>query len=410
MRLDNYTYAIEEDKLEWIESLQMRVGLTYFGGKSQIGKYILNNIFNLSVQMKKDGRNPDIFIDAFTGGGKIALSAPYGWYKKIVMNDLNYGVYSFYKYCKEDYIALIKMIDKIGEIMCEDFFHLSAIIRSWGEDKKDEGLQLDGLAAAALTYWITVSSFNAITDPKKITYGLPYRATANIKKEDGSSAVEKDAIKRKIKSAHKKIPAIHEQLIHNNIIIENLDYRELIKKYNGLTWKDKNGEVQEPIEEYKGLNKLWYFDPPYHPYTLHGGKDAPYADTFDLDMATEMVDILAGEKEKDYGKLEYFIKSDYDTQEALKRAKEEIAKEKRKTEGDTSVKVSSQISWYRELVELDKKDTKNVSEAFTKIESYPFCKICVGEFDKGGNIEIDEEAKKSTGFEYIWSRGFSKDY
>ena len=107
MRLANYEFAEPLDKKEWLNSLQMKVGLNYFGGKSIIGKYIFNNIFNLSVVMKKQGKKPDIFIDAFTGGGKIGLSIPYGWYDTIVINDLNYGVYSYYKCCKENHIALI---------------------------------------------------------------------------------------------------------------------------------------------------------------------------------------------------------------------------------------------------------------------------------------------------------------
>ena len=80
MRLTDYEYSNEIAKKEWLNSIEMNIGLRYFGGKSVIGRYIFNNIFNLSVIMKEQGKRPDIFIDAFTGGGKIGLSIPYGWY------------------------------------------------------------------------------------------------------------------------------------------------------------------------------------------------------------------------------------------------------------------------------------------------------------------------------------------
>ena len=102
MILEDYENSTPDERLKWLDSMKMTVGLNYFGGKSQIGKYINNHICNMAVKMKNDNRRADIFIDAFTGGGKIALSVPYGWYDTIVMNDLNYGVYSFYKYCKDD--------------------------------------------------------------------------------------------------------------------------------------------------------------------------------------------------------------------------------------------------------------------------------------------------------------------
>ena len=38
MRLANYEFAESLDKKEWLNSMQMKVGLNYFGGKSVIGK------------------------------------------------------------------------------------------------------------------------------------------------------------------------------------------------------------------------------------------------------------------------------------------------------------------------------------------------------------------------------------
>ena len=410
MRLANYEFAETLDKKEWLNSIQMKVGLNYFGGKSVIGKYIFNNIFNLSVEMKKKGKKPDIFIDAFTGGGKMGLSVPYGWYDTIVMNDLNYGVYSYYKCCQDDtqYIALIYMIEKIGELMSRDVFHLAAYLRSFGlnVDKWGDGIDLvkpdeviDPLVAAALTYWVTAGAFNGQTAPDSTTYNL----TRKLDKTDENGErlddkqMEKKEIEKAIKTAYKRIPKIHEQLSTQNYIIENLDYRELIKKYNGKTYVDIKGEEHDAIEEYKDKNILWYLDPPYHPYCLHGGKDAPYADSFTVELSNEMTDILHGDREAEFGKLHYFIKSDYDPIEALDRARDAISRESDE----------SQIAWYKKLIKMEDEESNKVSNIFKKLETFPFCKICVGGFDKGA---VNGDGEKGVGQEYIWCKGFSEGY
>lgn len=458
MRLANYEFAESLDKKEWLNSMQMKVGLSYFGGKSVIGKYIFNNIFNLSVEMKKRGRKPEIFIDAFTGGGKMGLSVPYGWYDTIVMNDINYGVYSYYKCCQsDDYIALIYMIEKIGELMSRDLFHVAAYLRNFGinVDKWDDGKDfvtedevLDPLVAAALTYWVTVGAFNGMTAPDSTSYKLTKEIGEGDNKQDDKS-LEQENIKKVIKRAYKNIPKIHEQLNKQHYIIENLDYRELIKKYNGMDWHDcdwmskerfkdflqERNELDEKIFdeqyeefskehthknlEYANKNKLWYFDPPYHPWCLYAGENAPYADTFSAKLANEMIDILHGDKEEEFGKIEYFIKSDYDPEVAYNTAKTEV----------NNHHDGHQLTWYRKLIDMEegREENKNnfslnqyekdmiwkegmVTNLFKKIETYPFCKICVGGFDKGALLGKENESRKSVGQEYIWCRGFSKGY
>ncbi|MFG6344664.1 MAG: DNA adenine methylase [Lachnospiraceae bacterium] len=385
MRLTNYEFAEDIDKKEWLNSIKMYVGLPYFGGKSIIGRYILNNIFNLAVQMKKDNRKADIFIDAFTGGGKIGLSIPQGWFDTIVINDLNYGVYSYYKCCQDldKYIALIYMIEKIGkEFMNRNFFHLAAYVRSFGlsvdmwEDKTQfvtKNEMIDPLVAAALTYWVTSASYNNMTAPDTTAYNITREL--NDKEE---KAFERANIERIIKVAYKRIPKLHEKLNNQQYVIENLDYKELIKKYNGLKYNDLKQKEQKAESMYINKNKLWYFDPPYHPYCLHGTDEAPYADTFTVEMADEMINILHGDKEQEYGQLEYFIKSDYDPS----KIKEiEIKK------GEPTL--------------------QEVKDLYKKLEESPFCKICVGSFDKGAVKSI---GKKSVGTEFIWCRGFTEEY
>lgn len=449
MILEDYENSTPDERLKWLDSMKMTVGLNYFGGKSQIGKYINNHICNMAVKMKNDNRRADIFIDAFTGGGKIALSVPYGWYDTIVMNDLNYGVYSFYKYCKDDYVALIKMIDKLADVMCEDTFHLFAYLRNFGEysddyknlgigneEKPPEEYVVNDLAAAAMTYWVTASSYNGISDPIQANYSLDIKKDINdkivneLRNNSEKKKLIKDkqteikAIEKVKKRAHKRIPELHRLMHRKNIKIENLDYRELIKKYNGLPYKTLDGVERTPEKKYQNKNKLWYFDPPYHPYTLADGEDAPYNDTFTVAMSEEMIDIIAGKKEEEYGALEYFIKSDYDTQQALEKAKEyrlwykkEYKKweEKGKPEGEGPKKNKLFIkiinleygedAWDGDEDLNTKKGTGIVSDVFKALEVEPFTKICLGGFDKGTTEEVDGERKKTEGYEYIWCRG-----
>ena len=107
MRLMDYKLFSQEERLKYLSSQKMTTGIPYFGGKSKIGKYLYNTIFNMAVTMYDNGNKPLIFVDAFTGGGKMALSMPDGWFKLIVMNDLDYGVYCYYKCCQENYRLLL---------------------------------------------------------------------------------------------------------------------------------------------------------------------------------------------------------------------------------------------------------------------------------------------------------------
>lgn len=406
MLINDYMLAEDANRYKWLNSIKMKVGLPYFGGKSRIGKYLFNNIFNLAVQMKKDGKPADIFIDAFTGGGKMGLSVPVGWFNTIVMNDLDYGVYSFYKCCqdKDNYIKLILMIEEIGKIMCADLFYEAAWIRKFGPgaDKynekntpnpvqKDE--VIEPVVAAALTYWVTSSSYNCQTSPKTATYNI-----ASELKDSTSNRIEKQNITKIVDRARKVIPKIHEQLNKHNYIIENLDYKELIKKYNGLSYVDLTGKEHDADESYNEKNKLWYFDPPYHPATLYGGEEAPYADTFSEQQANDMVDILSNKDKSTYGELFYFIKSDYDPKETVARAEANI-----ESETDPNL-----LKWYNEVI--NNKD--KLCRLFADLEKDSYMKICIGSFDKGTMVFNDDvgDWERSVGKEYIWTRGFPEGY
>lgn len=460
MRLLNYENAEIIDKKEWLNSLKMEIGLKYFGGKSIIGRYIFNNIFNLAVAMKKNGDKPDIFIDAFTGGGKIGLSVPDGWFDTIVINDLNYGVYSYYKCCQENPVALLYMIEDLGDRMSKEFFHVAAYVRNfglnvdmWGDmtqyvSKKEE---MNSLVAGAMTYWVTSAAYNGMTDPDTTTYNFT-KLVGEDKKED--KAFERANIEKTISRAYKRIPKLHEKLNSQHYIIENLDYRDLIKKYNGKMYteikrdeatqyhrsvhkryrtyrkeqREKLISIREAIPLYASKNKLWYFDPPYCQYCLYAGKDAPYADTFSIEMTQEMTKILHGDFKNTYGEIKYFIKSDYDPKESYDRAlkddkdswyKQLIAMEngyntiaklmiKRSIEkhnANTSDKTI--VAEIRKRYDYEKPwYPKMITGIFNSLEKYPFRKICVGSFDKG---TVDITGEKTVGQEYIWCRGLPKE-
>nr|WP_308626168.1 hypothetical protein [uncultured Eisenbergiella sp.] len=505
MNLFEYEMSSELEKTQWMNSFKITSGLRYFGGKSTIGKYLVNRILNMAVKMKQDGQRADIFVDMFAGGGKIALSMPEGFFDAIVMNDLNYGICSFFECCKEKPEALIRMIEELGAVMSKEVFLFCAYNRNNDRDtnrkveadrlieeynliqkennidelKKEAKelikckgitdeeikiLQFDGLTkeeklsikninlnekekttiihaqkvkdaehilkvynllndnkveplvSAAMTYWVTQTSFNGVTDPKKVSYRLGMRDNKSGLPTRGN---EKEDIEKVIIHARKHIKLVHDKMHRLNIIVEHLDYRELIKKYNGMPYKTVYNEEGQD-ENYKRYNKLWYGDSPYHPATLNGAEAAPYEDTFSLDMAREMINILHGDNKDIYGEIEYFIKSDYSpkytckqfgwqVQEAERKLAEEEKKGKRK-ERITSYKnyiarMKRQLAFseacYKDFDKLEDNLAWEGHEANTT--NPEFYVMDLGEFDKGAVNA--EDGSKLKGKEFIWCRG-----
>ena len=185
------------------------------------------------------------------------------------------------------------------------------------------------LVSAAMTFWVTRLEFLGCTDP----YSVSYTGEQSDNKSGFVSDVsEKEKIEKAIIFAKQQIPKISKILNKKNIIIENLDYKELIKKYNGLEYTDTYNERHQPNEILKSKNKLWYFDPPYHPSTLYAGNEAPYEDSFSWGDSREIVEILANKHINVYGELEYFIKSDYDPKFVCKQFAENLEITKKKLE------------------------------------------------------------------------------
>ena len=236
MWINDYRFFSQEERRQYLSSQNMLTGIPYFGGKSKIGKYIYNAIFNMAVTMQDNGDTPRVFVDAFTGGGKMGLSMPCGWFDTIIMNDLDYGVSSYYKCVKEHHRELLKVIDKLIDNMTEELFFISLRAR--------ENRDVKPVVAAAMTYLTAAVSFNNIINYDKASY--------KPKMGENSEKVELEKIRSR---AHRTIQAVHRKLNEQNYIIENLDYRELIRKYNGI---DKDSALCD------SRSILWYFDPPYY--------------------------------------------------------------------------------------------------------------------------------------------------
>ena len=241
----------------------------------------------------------------------------------------------------------------------------------------------------------------------------------------------------------KHIPEICRRMRKNNIIVERLDFAELIKKYNGKPYKTIDG-TELTSEENLDKNKLWYLDSPYHPSTLNNGADAPYEDTFSIELVSKMTEIIHNDKMDEYGELEYFIKSDYDPKETFRFAVEmterysfernklnsELSSETCKEENKEGKKKRLEII-EKYLKVLDKQinlisskqiflgdkivpfhhfdcledNSEYVCGGIKPKEERVYFKRCLGEFPKGVTNEITGE--KVYGKEYIWFKGMA---
>lgn len=402
----DYKLFSKDERLQYLRSQKMTTGIPYFGGKANIGKYIYNTIFNMAITMHDNGDKPKTFIDCFTGGGKIGLSLPDGWCERIVLNDYDYGVFSYYKSCKSDYRKLLATVDGLVDKMTKQFFEKCLAIR--------ENEELDQFIAGAMTYVCSACSFNNILNIEKAEY-RPSMGDNN----------EKEELEKVKARAHKAITKVAKQLKNRNYVIENLSYEQVIAKYNGLNYFDKHGVEHKSTESKDdGNNILWYFDPPYHPYCLNGMKEAPYANSFNYEDTIKMTKILAGEI-KDYGEIKYFIKSDYNpkvTSNNAKRTLEEFKEQGNKTatkSKDSEKSKDSDVS-KSTFKEKLKKQCQAIMEHYDEMQhdfdsiedtEKGFLCLCVGGFDKGV-LAKDENNRlfKTVGEEYIWCRGLPNGY
>jgi site-specific DNA-adenine methylase len=267
--------------------------LKYFGGKSNLRKVLMKTVLNISSHAwKKSGGKLPIFIDAFTGGGKLGLCMPHEMFSEIVMNDLDGCMYNLYKVMKsEAYTNLIETIESI--CYSHDRLLLNEELETFNKysqkiyddiDKVEGQVNRAEIILAALYFMVLYSSYYGQTE---MTASLNVRAEHIVDR------------------AHDLMPDIHKRL--QGITLTNLDYRQLIAKYNGLQYSDQTGQKHtDPARE---SEKVYYFDPPYYKLKL-SEKEKTYKYDFSVKDTEKMTEILSG-KNKNYGELNYWVKSDY---------------------------------------------------------------------------------------------------
>jgi len=205
--------------------------LWYFGAKT----YLLDDIFNL-VKKLYDEKKITAFVDVFGGSGNVVLNVPKDWKVNRVYNDIDLKLYTLLNVLKDD--------EKRKRLF--DMLDWSLPHRKMFEDAKQH---------------------TEFKDDVEIVYNYLYRHFCSFNASDNSFGIT-------IKYPHEDRFKAQLNLMKNNffaikhLTIENLDYKELIKKYDSPT-------------------TFFYLDPPY----LHGG--TKYKFSFILKDFQELHDILS---------------------------------------------------------------------------------------------------------------------
>ena len=216
-----------------------------------------------------------------------------------------------------------------------------------------DDLNADMLLSAAMTYWVTASSWVGETDPENIFYAL-----------DVGDKDEKSEIEKRVNIAKKRIMQINSKMIKQKFIIENMDYVDLIARYY------KSDE-----------SVIWYMDPPYHEATLNKSNEnttkkskdkvAPYEDSFRYSDTMKMTYLLS--------RMNWFIKSDYDPEIFFRDPFEELDKDDKRQQ----LEPNDHFHDFDIIEDIDK----------------GFVKEYLGTFAKSNNSDAT-----FTGHEVIWTR------
>lgn len=334
---EEYINASERERQLWVDTLPIEVGMQYFGGKSgPLGRKLLKAVCDMQAYCITKGKRKKIYVDAFCGGGKMGLSVPEGWFDEIYMNDLDYGVYSYYHVCKnrpeelkrvvEAYINPKTLIQKVkitndleksqgwllfealkwGRHSDEGMFganynyngavgvNLEAIdnsealktnlvIKRVFSDIKNITIPEPELRAAFATVFITEYGFTSETG-KHASYTI-----------EGKRETEKvGLINQKKKDILNKIDNVHRIMNKKNITITRDDYAQLLDTPDDKTMAEMNKNDREDLLHLakEKDNILFFLDPPYHPLTLSGQKEAGYDCTFNREMSLQILDKL----------------------------------------------------------------------------------------------------------------------
>lgn len=370
---EEYINASERERQLWVDTLPIEVGMQYFGGKSgPLGRKLLKAVCDMQAYCITKGERKKIYVDAFCGGGKMGLSVPEGWFDEIYMNDLDYGVYSYYHVCKKNPEELKKIVEayinpktliqkvKITNDLEKSQGWLLFEALKWGRHSDE------GMFGANYNYkGATVINLEAIdneealktnsviekvfSDIKNITIPEPelraafatvfiteYGFTSETGKHasytiEGKRETEKvGLINQKKKDILNKIDNVNRIMNKKNITITRDDYAQLLDTPDDETRAEmeKNGRKEDLL--YLAENKdniLFFLDPPYHPLTLSGQKEAGYDCTFNREMSLQILYKL--KKLKDEKKKMAFIFCNYNPSD-FKAANEELINDEEK--------------------------------------------------------------------------------
>ena len=238
----------------------------YFGGKNKLVTPIVDIINKQADAYKYLYDKTPVLIEPFCGSAVISFNVPSHKFSKIIINDKSRAITSYFRCVKQNHISLIEKIEELSETFCRDKFYEYRDLLE--EDNVEE------LTRAAMFFMVLNSSYLARAD-KGTTYALDL---------DGKD--EEYEIEKIVDRAKKRIPANHFRMLNYNIVVENMDYKNLMDKY-------------------KDEDRIIYLDPPYAPETLQykssGGrsgtpKKAPYICSFTSEDIVDCINLLKEEK------------------------------------------------------------------------------------------------------------------
>jgi len=206
--------------------------LWYFGAKT----YMLDDIFNKVYELYPD--RITAFVDVFGGSGSVVLNVPREWKINKVYNDIDLRLYNLLNVLRDD--------EKRKRLF--DMLDWSMPHRKIFEDLKQQ---------------------TEFKDNVEMAYNYLYKHFCSFNADDISFRIDTKSLKDKYKSQVNLLK--HNFIEIKNLIIECLDYKELIKKYDGPT-------------------TFFYLDPPY----LKGGTSYKFG--FTIKDFQEMHDILTNIK------------------------------------------------------------------------------------------------------------------
>lgn len=220
---NNYTLLLEDNKKkeEIIESaikLNQRLSpLRYPGGKSKVISSIYKQIENKQVQT---------FVEPFAGGASVGLSLlEAGVIQSLVLNDLDYGIYSLFSVILNDVDWLIEQIETL-DLNHDDFYHHRSIVKNKYKNCTQREAALSML----------------------ITNRLAYSGICKANSMGGKNGTKKMLLSRwNPKELIRRINVIHQ--LRNQITVLNKDALEIIEDYY---WKPETAILCDPPYFLKG--------------------------------------------------------------------------------------------------------------------------------------------------------------